>query len=157
MHLLAEKIQQIDIDSLHTSFSFPHLPAHDEIRIVSNALDDMMTNIHHQVAILKQFIANVSHEFKTPLMALQSTIDLGEQTKQYEIVLAQARDEIGIMDRLLDTLIILTQTNQKPILEKNGINLDTTIGPLIREMEKKYPHIHFVYIGNPETMLVTHQ
>ena len=157
MSLLAEKVKKIDIDSLDTSFSFSHLPAHDEIHIVSSALQEMTTNIHHQVAVLKQFITNISHEFKTPLMALQSTIDVGEKTKQHDMVLAQVRDEIGIMDRLLDTLTMLAQTDKKLKLEKKYINLDTTIAPLIREIQKKYPHIQFFYTGDSTIVIETNQ
>lgn len=154
---MTEKVKQINIDSLHTPFSFPHLPAHDEIQIVSRALDDMTTNIHNQVNTIKQFVAHVSHEFKTPLMSLQSTIDVGEKTKQYEIVMTHAREEIGIMDRLLDTLLILTQTHKKPFLEKSNHNLEALLVPLLREMQEKYPQIRFLYTGDPLITLTTHQ
>jgi signal transduction histidine kinase len=76
LKVLAKKVKRIDIDSLHNNLTFDHLPAHDEIHIVSRALDDMTTKLHHQVSTIKQFVANVSHEFKTPLMSLQSTLDV---------------------------------------------------------------------------------
>lgn len=109
LHLLAQKVQTIDIDSLQQSRAFPHLPAHDEIQIVAHALEKMTKKVDTQVATIKQFVANVSHEFKTPLMSLQSTIDLGEKTKQYESVLTQSREQIAVMHRLLDTLTLLTR------------------------------------------------
>lgn len=109
LHLLAQKVQTIDIDSLQQSRAFSHLPAHDEIQIVAHALEKMTKKVDTQVATIKQFVANVSHEFKTPLMSLQSTIDLGEKTKQYESVLIQSREQIAVMHRLLDTLTLLTR------------------------------------------------
>ncbi len=118
LHGLASHVQSLDIDTLQKKALFDHLPQDDEIKIVSRALDDMASKLHHQVSMIKQFVANVSHEFKTPLMSLQSTLEVGEKTKNYENVLSQTRDQIGIMNRLLDTLTILTNAQNTVNLEK---------------------------------------
>jgi signal transduction histidine kinase len=44
------------------------MPEDDEIRILANALNDSYDMIDHQTGKLKQFLTDVSHEFKTPLM-----------------------------------------------------------------------------------------
>lgn len=119
------------------------MPDHDEIHIVSRAIDEMTTKLHHQVTTIKQFVANVSHEFKTPLMSLQSTLDLGEKTKNYDTVLTQTREQIGVMNRLLDTLTILTAAQTTTNVEKNELSLEVVLYPLIEIMKKKYPHIQF--------------
>jgi signal transduction histidine kinase len=156
--VLAKKVQTLDIDSLHTQqFAFDHLPAHDEIQIVSHALDEMTTKVHDQVVRIKQFVANVSHEFKTPLMSLQSTLEVGEKTNNYTDVLLQTRDQIGVMSRLLDTLTILTNAQHTTALQKQEINLEGTIVPLVMSMQEKYPDVQFTHTIDPHASVFTQQ
>jgi signal transduction histidine kinase len=54
----------------------------DEIIIVANSLNSSLEKIKKQNDTLKQFITDVSHEFKTPLMEMSSKINLFE--KKYE-------------------------------------------------------------------------
>ena len=157
LQVLAKKVQSIDIDSLHNKLTFAHLPAHDEIQVVSHALDDMTVKVHNQVTLIKQFVANVSHEFKTPLMSLQSTLEVGEKTKNYTSVLEQTREQIGIMKRLLDTLTILTQVHHSSVIEKQEVTLENSIVPLIRTLQEKYPAVQFTYKIDPGGMVKTHQ
>jgi signal transduction histidine kinase len=155
--VLAKKVQSIDIDSLHNNLTFDHLPEHDEIHIVSRALDEMTTKVHNQVTLIKQFVANVSHEFKTPLMSLQSTLDVGEKTKNYTDVLLQTREQIGVMSRLLDTLTILTQAHHSSVIEKQEVSLEQSIVPLLRTLQEKYPAVQFTQKIDPHATLFTHQ
>jgi signal transduction histidine kinase len=157
LKVLAKKVKRIDIDSLHNNLTFDHLPEHDEIHIVSRAIDEMTTKLHHQVSTIKQFVANVSHEFKTPLMSLQSTLDVGEKTKNYESVLSQTRDQIGIMNRLLDTLTILTNAQSNTVLEKSVLKLEDVLVPLILTMQEKYPHIQFEQTIDAKATVRAHQ
>lgn len=157
LKVLAKKVKRIDIDSLHNNLTFDHLPEHDEIHIVSRAIDEMTTKLHHQVTTIKQFVANVSHEFKTPLMSLQSTLDVGEKTKNYENVLSQTRVQIGVMNRLLDTLTILTNTQIKGQWEKQAIILFQIVDPLVRTMQEKYPTVQFHIALDATQTIVTNQ
>lgn len=157
LKVLAKKVKRIDIDSLHNNLTFDHLPEHDEIHVVSRAIDEMTTKLHLQVSTIKQFVANVSHEFKTPLMSLQSTLDVGEKTKNYEFVLSQTRDQIGIMNRLLDTLTILTNVQNNTEVEKNVLNGESVLTPLIQTIQEKYPHIHFTYTIDSKATVFAHQ
>ena len=48
----------------------------DEMNILANSLNKSFSHIQKQATTLKQFITDVSHEFKTPLMVINSQIDL---------------------------------------------------------------------------------
>ena len=48
----------------------------DEINILAEALNNSFGHIESQTTNLKQFITDVSHELKTPLMVINSKIDL---------------------------------------------------------------------------------
>lgn len=158
LHILAEKVKLLDIDSLHKQkFAFAHLPAHDEIQIVAHALDATATKVHNQVTLIQQFVANVSHEFKTPLMSLQSTLEVGEKTKNYADVFDKVREEMGVMQRLLDTLTILTRSQHDLQLEKNTFSLPLVIWSLVDAMQTHYPAVTFVQHIDEQATLHTHQ
>jgi len=158
LHILAEKVKLLDIDSLHTQkFAFSHLPAHDEIQIVAHALDATATKVHNQVTLIQQFVANVSHEFKTPLMSLQSTLEVGERTKNYADVFGKVREEIGVMQRLLDTLTVLTRSQHDLQLEKNTFSLPLVLRSLVDTMQVHYPAVTFLQHIDEQATLHTHQ
>jgi signal transduction histidine kinase len=48
----------------------------DEVKILANTINQSILKIRKQTQNLKQFITDVSHEFKTPLMVINSKIDL---------------------------------------------------------------------------------
>jgi signal transduction histidine kinase len=54
----------------------------DEIKILADTLDSAFQKIETQTSSLKQFITDVSHEFKTPLMVINSDIDVYEKKKE---------------------------------------------------------------------------
>jgi len=155
--VLAEKVTAIDIDSLQHTWSFAHLPAHDEIQIVSNALDEMTTKVHNQVGAIKQFVANVSHEFKTPLMSLQSTLDVAEKTQHYEQLFEHVGHEIESMHRLLDTLTTLTHLQATSTIEKTVHNVAEVIAPLVYSLTQQYPDVLFETHIDPTVTIKTHR
>lgn len=141
LHMLAEHIQSIDVDSLDKKWTFDHLPAHDEIQIVSTAFQSMAQKLHTQVWAIKQFVANVSHEFKTPLMVLQTAIDLGEKTKNYETMTTQLRQQVVHIQRLLDTLMLLTRLESKEQLTISSVHLRSMIEWVLGGVRQQYPSI----------------
>lgn len=157
LHVLAEKVTAIDIDSLQHTRSFDHLPAHDEIQIVSHALDEMTTKLHNQVGAIKQFVANVSHEFKTPLMSLQSTLEVAEKTQHYEQLFEHVRHEIASMHRLLDTLTTLTHLQATPTIEKTVHNVADVIAPLVYSSTQHYPSVLFETSIDPTLTVKMHR
>lgn len=139
LHTLAKKVQKIDVDTLETTFTFDHLPAHDEMQIVASSLQQMTTTVHEQVQAIKQFVANVSHEFKTPLMSLQSTIEVAQMTQQYDDLFVQVREQVGSMQRLLDTLTILTRLQTTTKQHHSKIMLAPLLSTLIASFQHTYP------------------
>ena len=51
--LLAKKVEQLHIDDLDLDVDFSHLPEHDELRTIADAVHDMSKNLQQQIANIK--------------------------------------------------------------------------------------------------------
>lgn len=73
-------------------------PKDDEIKILADTLNDAFKKISCQSKNQKQFIVDVSHEFKTPLMVMNSKIDL------YQKVIEKKKESRETIDDLLNSM-----------------------------------------------------
>lgn len=141
LNIIKEYCQNLDIDNKIKSLEI-EWSDDDEIRIVAEKLSSALKKIKSQNDNLKQFIADISHEFKTPLMALNSKNDLinimiekkkatNEDIKSF---LEYNKYYIKKLDKILEILILITRLKEKNIkLNFEEINLKKHIEKLIIE------------------------
>lgn len=119
---LNKKIQKIDIIA----------PENDEIRILADTLNKAFEKIENQSENQKQFITDVSHEFKTPLMIINSEIDLYykkcEKNKLSELdtdnLFTSIKQNTKKLNKLLETIFLLSRFQDKVIdFNKEKTNL----------------------------------
>ncbi|MCP4523970.1 MAG: HAMP domain-containing histidine kinase [Candidatus Gracilibacteria bacterium] len=120
----------------------------DEVKILANAINQSFQKIKHQSENLKQFITDASHEFKTPLMVINSRIDLyrklvekgKSKPEDLEKLLDTIKGRTKKLNNILETLFILSRKTEKiEDLEKENINLSKYLPCYINE-----------YLGNVE-------
>lgn len=114
----------------------------DEVKILATTINQSILRIKKQSKDLKQFITDVSHEFKTPLMVINSKIDL--YRKQVEKWKSKPQDLDALLDTIknrtkklnntLETLFILSRkTEWIEEVEKQNVNLKDYLEQYIRE------------------------
>jgi len=139
LHELASHVSNIHIDKLWEKIEFPDLPQNDEINIVAQEINTMQDSLTKQVNQIRSFISNVSHEFKTPLMVIKSSLELAQVTNTYDVALATTQSQITKLHNLLETLIELedpkVETDQEPYNPKE-------------DLEDIYTHISHIYNKN---------
>ncbi|MEJ2617626.1 MAG: histidine kinase dimerization/phospho-acceptor domain-containing protein [Ignavibacteriaceae bacterium] len=74
---MAETADKISIDNLDKRLKLPE--ARDEIFLLGQTLNRMIERIDNSVKAQKQFIADASHEIKTPLTIIQTELELAEK------------------------------------------------------------------------------
>ncbi len=92
-------------------------PDNDEIKIVANALNNSFSKIKDQSKNQKQFITDVSHEFKTPLMIINSKIDLYHKkcdkwvcwVEDINNLLLEIKGNTKKLNELLETLFMISR------------------------------------------------
>jgi signal transduction histidine kinase len=137
----------------------------DEIETLSNSLSEMAADLKKKYQLQKDFVANVSHDFKTPLSVIRSYSEAVSDglvdekgTKQYadEIIKEVDRLNSMVMDllqlsKLQDGAYSLSMqfinlpdlahecVNQfKPIISKKNIAVNVSIAPVEIYADRKY-------------------
>ena len=137
LNALNKALEDIDIDRLDCKIEITGHPQ-DEINRVSQKFNQALVKIESQTRGLKDFVRNASHELKTPLMAMSSLLSLARKSKDYENTLEQIKIEIKRMDSLLDTLLLITQLEEKTQLSKEKTELTRTIRSLTEQFQLQY-------------------
>lgn len=138
LRTLSKKLEEIDISKLNLDLNIKTLPENDEIQIVADSIMRMNNKINDQVKSIKNFISNVSHEFKTPLMSIKSTIDITSKKKNYDEWLTKISNSIMNLSWMLDVLTYITKFQAWQNLKKDNINLREIIDSEIEIMSQKY-------------------
>ena len=103
----------------------------DEINILANTINNSFSHIKNQTDNLKQFITDVSHEFKTPLMVINSEIDLYNKKLEKNKLWPEStafltnsiKEKTKKLNNLLETFLFLSRVENKvEKLEKEKIN-----------------------------------
>lgn len=92
-------------------------PNDDEIKILANTINNSFEKIHQWTQNLKQFITDVSHEFKTPLMWINSRIDLYNKkcekwtcsTNEIQDLLVSIKSSTKRLNSLWETLFLFSR------------------------------------------------
>jgi len=130
LKMISKKAEELDIDK-----DFEKLKIvwnkQDEINILASTINNSFCHIKKQTSNLKQFITDVSHEFKTPLMIINSKIDLYNKKleknkldkQDTKILLENIKEKTKKLDNLLETFLLLSRVENKiENLDKTKIN-----------------------------------
>lgn len=106
----------------------------DEVKILANTINQSILKIKKQTQDLQQFITDVSHEFKTPLMVINSKIDVyrklvekgKSQPQDLEKLLDTIKNRTKKLNNILETLFLLSRkTEGIEEFDYKEVNLNT--------------------------------
>ncbi|MEK7166150.1 MAG: ATP-binding protein [Patescibacteria group bacterium] len=134
-----------------------------EIAALSQTFNQMLERIREGVMKQKSFIANASHELKTPLARALSTLELVEKDKnssgdQNQAHVEKAREILLSLGGVIDSLLLLASVSegapQKIGLVQVGIYTQKILGEQNPEIEKKHLHLEFICPENLKLVMV---
>ena len=148
------EVSKIDLENSNLSLNL-NLPDDDEIMILYQTLSKSLLKIKKQSETQKQFITDVSHEFKTPLMIMNSRIDLYQKSIQKwkiidsNLLISDIKKDIKKLNKLLETIFFISRLEDNSIKMNNqNIELLSSINDIIDWFRLAYNEKNIVLKSN---------
>ena len=150
---ISKKLQDIDMDAYLEKIQCQG-PKDDEIYILAETLNKSFQKIETQTKNLKQFITDVSHEFKTPLMSINSKIDvLEKKSLQKELTEIEEKnfyiylkDHTKKLNTLLETLFLLSRFEENlQKMKTKKIDFSSYLQTKAENILENYSNIEVTY------------
>ncbi|MBP9759045.1 HAMP domain-containing histidine kinase [Candidatus Dojkabacteria bacterium] len=139
--LTTSRLRNIDLSSLHKRVPTPdNIPEGDPLYLISKEFNTLLGRLEKANIKQKNFISNASHELKTPLAVINSSVDLIElgDPKENEAQVKLIRREIRSMKELLENLLFLSRLENKPqINERDSANFRTVLSEVLKKYDKQ--------------------
>jgi signal transduction histidine kinase len=91
--------------------------ARDELKELADTFDDMLERLDLAFAAQRRFVANASHELRTPMTVMRTAIDVAlakpnKSTSQLEDMAARVRRCIDRAENMIEALLVLAISDQ---------------------------------------------
>ncbi len=115
--------------------------ARDEIRELAVTLNELLDRLERAFRGQETFVADASHQLKTPLAILRGELDVfrGRPRDEAETreFLESAAQEIGYLSRMVEDLLVLARVDAGPqALERVGVRLDEITLEVVARLER---------------------
>ena len=121
-----------------------------------NALEAAIAEARASDAATRQFLADASHELRTPIASLQASVEtlLREQPErpsrdQLEATLAREAARLG---RLVDDLLGLARLEAQP--QRDPVELDALARTALHDLQARAPHAHLTLTHDNDTTVI---
>jgi two-component system, OmpR family, sensor kinase len=110
-------------------------PPDDEIGNLIQAFNQMLSRLDRMIQSQRRFLADVGHEFRTPLTVIRGNVDLMERMNELdEESVESIRSEVDRLTRLVGDLLLLAQIESGKLpLNRQRIELDSLVLEVIRQ------------------------
>lgn len=113
-------------------------PTQDEVGRLAATFNEMLGRIEELFRAQQRFVADVSHELRSPLTAIRGNLDLlrrgaGDDAPARQTSLAVIDSEASRMQRLVQDLLLLAQADAGVQIQKQVVELDTLLLDVYRQ------------------------
>jgi signal transduction histidine kinase len=110
----------------------------DELKQLADTFDDLLGRLDQSFQSQRQFVANASHELRTPHATMRVWLDValakpGPAPPHMVDLGDRLRHELDHVDRLLDGLLVLARAQQHSATDSSTLPLDTVVSAATAE------------------------
>ncbi len=115
----------------------PQSTASDEIGALTGVLNRMLSSLDQARSSERRFLADASHELRTPVAALRGNVDYAVRHGASPEVLADLRQDAERLARLVDDLLVLERAGASGAPEELApLDLDALVRELVADPER---------------------
>jgi signal transduction histidine kinase len=130
-------------DFSHRLTEDPHDP---EVAQLTATFNRLIQRVDEVLAAQRQFVADTSHELKTPLTTINGNLELVEHAPSPEDraeILGETRQEVGRMAGLVRDLLLLAEVSEPGGRERHPVRLDQLTHAVVgRVAGGRAPRVH---------------
>jgi two-component system OmpR family sensor kinase len=131
--------------------------ARDEVADLEVAFNEMLAALQQSHETLRQFLADVSHQLRTPLTTIRANIELAQRDDlppaDRAEVLRDAREESDRMARLVKDLLSLARAEAGVRLELEPVELDALLVDTVRIQRQSAQHVHMSVVSDEPALV----
>jgi signal transduction histidine kinase len=134
---ISARTQAISASNLSDRVPVP--PAHDEIHELASTMNDMLGRLDDSHRQQRQFVADASHELRSPVAASRVQLEVGlanPETTDWQITAGAVLAEQRHLSRLVDDLLALGRLDEGGVGTTAEVDLDDVLG---RESSRPQP------------------
>lgn len=103
---LQDFVEWRTLANLQESLSMDHLPVDDTITRLTDSVNTANHLLLEKIQTIKQFALYAAHELKSPVMSMQSSIELALKTQNYHKYMTRVQDTVNGMQWTIETLLM---------------------------------------------------
>jgi heavy metal sensor kinase len=112
--------------------------ARDELGALAAAFNDLLVRLETALAQQRQFMADTSHELRTPVSIARTAIEVtlgraGRAEEEYRDSLGVMAEQMRRLSRLVDDMFTLARTDVALPLERGRLYLDELVADCVKE------------------------
>ena len=132
--------RRFEVGDLHERVPVPR--AQDELKKLAQTFNEMIERLEKSFARQRRFVADASHELRTPVAAIRGMTDVtlassaAVSPDEYRVVLRDVNAEAERLGRLISDLLLLARVDEnKLVLEREEVRLDRLMADVAAAME----------------------
>ena len=133
------RVETIEATDLHQRVPVPK--AEDEVARLAITMNEMLDRLESSASTQRRFVADASHELRSPLASLRASLDVASRTSQPgswgEATLVMS-DEVDRMTALVSQLLLLAKADEDALLMRRvDVDLDDLVGGEARRLRSQ--------------------
>jgi len=101
----------------------------DELKELGETFDELLERLERSFQLERQFVANASHELRTPMATMRASLDVamakpGPQSPQMNTLATRLRRELDHVDALMEGFLTLAQAQRGELADESLVSLD---------------------------------
>jgi heavy metal sensor kinase len=137
---IARQAHEIEASQLHQRL--PHPGVDDEIGRLVDTLNRMIERLERSFEAMKRFTADASHELRSPLTTLRSTIDVlldqPRTVEEHRAGLESLGEEVDRLHRIVEDLLLLAQADSGRLaMAREAVDLGALVAAIAETFEPR--------------------